>query len=46
MKSKVINVERKNDRIITVKFVCEEKVLNVINMYVSQIRCEEKENFC
>ncbi|KAL4142689.1 hypothetical protein QTP88_005099 [Uroleucon formosanum] len=47
MKIKVVDVERKSDRIIMVKLVGEEKVLNVISAYASQVSCEvrEKEEF-
>jgi hypothetical protein len=46
MKSKLVDVERKSDRITritTVKWVFEEKVLNVIGVYAPQVGCEEKE---
>jgi hypothetical protein len=39
MKSKVVDVGRKNDRIITVKLVFEE-VLYVTSVYALQIECE------
>jgi len=42
-KIKIVDVGRKSDRIIIVKLLCEEKLLNVISTYESQIRCEERE---
>ena len=47
MKIEVIHVEKKFDRIIMVKSVGKEKVLNVISAYVPHVGCEvrEKEEF-
>jgi hypothetical protein len=42
MKIKVVNVGIKIDRIITVKLVFEKKLLNVINAYEPQVKCNEK----
>ncbi|XP_050521934.1 uncharacterized protein LOC126894745 [Daktulosphaira vitifoliae] len=41
MKSKVVEVARKSDRIIVVKLIFEEKVLNVISAYAPQVGCSE-----
>jgi len=43
MKSKVVDVGKKSDRIMTVKLVFEEKVLNIVGAYVPQVGCEERE---
>jgi len=46
MKSKVVDVVKKNDRVIVVKLIFKEKALNVVNAYAPQIGCEEKDNKC
>jgi len=43
MKKNVVAVKRKINRIISVKLVCGEKVLNVIIAYTPQVECEERE---
>jgi len=43
MKSKVVDVVRKNHRVRVVKLIIEEKVLNIVNVYVLQVGCEEKD---
>jgi len=42
MKSKVVDVVRKSDmkRVIVVKLIFEEKVLNVVSAYAPQVGCE------
>jgi len=47
MKSKIVDVGRKSDRIMTVILVFKEKVLNVISAYAPQVGCgkREKEEF-
>ncbi|XP_050524774.1 craniofacial development protein 2-like [Daktulosphaira vitifoliae] len=41
MKSRVVKVARKSDRILVVELIFEEKVLNVISAYVLQVGCDE-----
>jgi hypothetical protein len=43
MKSKVVDFERKSDKIFTVELVFEEKVINVISEHALLVGCEEKE---
>jgi exonuclease III len=43
MKNKVVDERRKSDRIIMVKLIFEERVLNVISVYVLQVGCKERE---
>jgi len=43
-----VDEETKSDKIIPVKLVFEEKILNVITSYASQVECEgrhKKEKF-
>jgi len=43
MKSKVVDVIRKSDRVIVVKLILEEKVFNIVNAYAPQVECKEKD---
>jgi len=43
MKDKIVKVVRKSDRVIVVKLIFEEKVLNVVGTYSPQVGCEEKD---
>lgn len=43
MKCELVDVARKEDRIMTVKLVSKEKVLNVINAYAPQVECKKWE---
>jgi len=43
MKSKLVGVARKSDKVIVVKLIFEEKVMNVVSAYAPQVGCEEKE---
>lgn len=43
MKIKEVDLERKSDRIIMIKLVCEEKISNLISTYAPQVGCEESE---
>ncbi|XP_050521633.1 uncharacterized protein LOC126894562 [Daktulosphaira vitifoliae] len=48
MKRRIVEVARKSDRIMVVKLIFEEKVLNVISAYAPQVECDEidMEVFC
>lgn len=43
VKSILVEVIRKSDRIIAVKLVLKEKVLNVVSVYSSLVGCEERD---
>ena len=47
MKGKMVEVIRKSDRVILVRVILENKVLNIVNAYAPQVGCEEsqKEGF-
>ena len=42
-KENIINVERKNDRIMAMKLIVGETIMIVINIYAPQERCEQEE---
>ncbi|PZC80720.1 hypothetical protein B5X24_HaOG214121 [Helicoverpa armigera] len=42
LKECVMEVKRVNDRIIVVKFVLEDLILNVISVYAPQVGCDER----
>jgi len=46
LKSRVVGVVRKNDKVIVVKLVFEKKVLNIISAYASQVGCEKWTRKC
>ena len=41
-KENIINVERKNDRMMAMKLIVGETIINVINIYAPQERCEQE----
>merc|ERR1712237_42239 len=42
-KENIINVERKNDRMMAMKLIVGETIINVINIYAPQERCDQEE---